>query len=144
MRPRATTSALAVAVLALAACQVHPDVGQPCTITWGTGESATAPPDPVTLYKTGGADWFESGNAQCENFVCIVSPAAPGTRYSSGGYCSKPCVSNADCFESQTGLVCVQLVLDPAFLKALDQIDPTLKQTYLGQIQFSSYCAVPR
>jgi hypothetical protein len=143
MRSRVSTLTLIAALLALGACQT-PDVGQPCSITWGTGDTAPPPPDPVTLFKNAGSDWFESGNTTCENLVCIVSPAAPGTRYASGGYCSKPCVSNQDCFQSQTGLVCRQMVLDPAFIKQLDQIDPTLKQRYLGDIQFSSYCAVPR
>lgn len=143
MRPRAPTPALLVALVALGACQ-SPDVGQPCTITWGTGESAPPPPDPVTLFRTGGADWFETGNPECENLVCIVSPASPGSRYSSGGYCSKPCVSNQDCFESETGLVCRQLVLDPTFLKQLDAMSPALRQRYLGDIQFSSYCVVAR
>ena len=143
MRHRAPIPALLAALLALGACQ-SPDVGQPCTITWGTGETATAPPDPVTLFKQGGSDWFETGNTQCENLVCIVSPQAPGARYSGGGYCSKPCVSNQDCFESQTGLVCRQLVLDPTFLKQLQTNDPALAQKYLGDIQFSSYCVAPR
>jgi hypothetical protein len=139
MHLRAQIPALLAAALALTACQ-DPDVGQPCKITWGTGETATAPPDPVTLFKTGGSDWFESGNTQCENLVCIVSPEPPGSRYSGGGYCSKPCVSDQDCFQSETGLVCRQLVLDPAFLKELDTFDPSLRQKYLGDIQFSSYC----
>jgi hypothetical protein len=143
MRSRASRAALVAALIALGACQ-SPDVGQPCTITWGTSDAAPPPPDPVTLFDNGGSDWFESGNTTCENLVCIVSPAAKGSRYASGGYCSKPCVSNQDCFESQTGLVCRQMVLDPTFLKQLDQIDPALKQRYLGDIQFSSYCAVPR
>ncbi len=143
MRLRAPTPALVAAMLVLGACQ-SPDVGQACTITWGTGETATAPPDPVTLYKTGGSDWFETGNTTCENLVCIVSPQPAGSRYATGGYCSKPCVSNQDCFESETGLVCRQLVLDPAFLKELDTFDPALRQKYLGDIQFSSYCVAPR
>ena len=132
MRVRASTPAVIAALLALplGSCQ-SPDVGQPCNISWGSGETAPAPPNPVTLYQTGGSDWFESGNTECENLVCIVSPAAPGTRYASGGYCSKPCVSNQDCFEKDTGLVCRQMVLDPAFIQQLDQLDPALKQKYL-------------
>ncbi len=143
MRSPAPKMVLVAAALALGACQ-EPDVGQPCTLTWGSGESATPPPDPVTLYQSGGSDWFESGNTQCENLVCIVSPAAPGTRYASGGYCSKPCVSNTDCYESKTGLVCRQMVLDTLFLAQLQQSNPALKQRYLGDVQFSSYCGVPR
>jgi hypothetical protein len=130
-------------MLVLGACQ-EPDVGQPCKIGWGTGETAPPPPTPTELYSTGGADWFEAGNTQCEDLVCIVSPAAPGSRYASSGYCSKPCVSNSDCFESDTGLVCRQMVLDPLFLAQLDQSNPALKQQYLGDVQFSSYCGVPK
>lgn len=131
---------LAIALGGLTACQ-EPDVGQPCDIQWGTG-SDVPPPDPVALYQSGGGDYFESGNLSCENLVCLVSPVASG-RYSTGGYCSKPCVSNQDCFQSETGLVCRQMVLDPVFLAELDQRDPALKAKYLGEVQFSNYCAVP-
>jgi hypothetical protein len=143
MRALVPKMVLASAILALGACQ-KPDVGQPCNITWGTGDTAQPPPNPVALYQSGGSDWFESGNTECENLVCIVSPVAAGGRYASGGYCSKPCVSNSDCFESETGLVCRQMVLDPLFLAQLDLMDPALKQKYLGDVQFSSYCGVPR
>jgi hypothetical protein len=139
MRPRAPIPALLAALLALGACQ-SPDVGQPCTISWGTGDAASPRPDPVSLYKTGGTDWFETGNTECENLVCIVSPAPPGSRYSTGGYCSKPCVSNQDCFQSETGLVCRQLLLDPSFITLLNSFEPALRQKYLGDINFSSYC----
>jgi hypothetical protein len=133
---------LAAALLGLAACQ-EPDVGQPCTIAWGTGPEAPPRPDPVTLYETGGADYFESGNVSCENLVCIVSPAPAGSRYASGGYCSKPCVSNDDCFQGDTGLVCRQMVLDDGFIEELGRTNPALLDRYLGEVQFSSYCAVP-
>ena len=134
--------ALVATALALGACQ-QPDVGQPCTISWGSQETASMPrPDPVTLYQNHGSDWFESGNTDCENLVCIVSPAAPGSRYASGGYCSKPCVSDQDCFESKTGLVCRQMVLDPVFMKQLEASDPQLATRYLGEVQFSSYCGI--
>ena len=145
-------------VAALAACQ-EPDVGQRCTISWSpTWEQDGTPPPPrptctpdiappgcVDLYTSGGGDYFESGNLGCEGLVCIVSPAAPGSRYACDaygcGYCSKPCVSNADCYESKTGLVCRQMVLDPVFM---DQLDPETKARYLADVQFSSYCATPR
>jgi hypothetical protein len=140
MRTCTPKMALVAAVLALGACQ-EPDVGQPCNISWGAPETGAPPaPNPQTV----SSDWFESGNTECENLVCIVSPAAAGSRYGSGGYCSKPCVSNQDCYESKTGLVCRQMVLDPLFLAQLDQFDPTLKQRYLGDVQFSSFCGVPR
>jgi hypothetical protein len=131
---------LVTALAVLAACQ-SPDVGQPCALQWGSESSgAPPPPDPVQLYESGGADFFESGNVSCENLVCIVSPAPAGSKYSTGGYCSKPCVSNQDCFQSETKLECRQMVLDPVFLA---QLPPDVKERYLGEVQFSNYCAVP-
>ncbi len=140
MRGRAPTIVLAGALVALAACQ-SPDVGQPCTLAWGTSDG-TPPPDPVALWNATppGGDYFETGNLACENLVCIVSPAPQGSKYSGGGYCSKPCVSDGDCYKSETGLVCRQMVLDETFMKKLD---PAVKARYLSDIQFSSYCAVP-
>jgi hypothetical protein len=126
-------------LVVLAACQ-DPDVGQRCDIAWGDIET-TPPPDPVLLFASGGADYFESGNLSCENLVCIVSPSPAGARYSVGGYCSKPCVSNNDCFESETGLVCRQMVLDPVFLA---QLSPELRERYVPEFQTSSFCAVAR
>jgi hypothetical protein len=131
---------LAVASLAVAAACQDPDVGQRCDIAWGEVES-TPPPDPVRLFQEGGADYFQSGNVTCENLVCIVSPAAPGSRYSQGGYCSKPCVSNSDCFQDETGLECRQMVLDPVFLA---QLTPELRERYVPEFQTSSFCGVPR
>jgi len=141
---RLVRPALAVlAALALAACQ-SPDVGQRCQLPFHSG--ATAPgPTPATV----SGDYLEVGNTVCDNLICIVSPAVTGGRYNgcSGdncGYCSKPCVSNQDCATSETGLVCRQMVLDPAFIQKLQQTDPALLETYLSDIRFSSYCAVPR
>jgi len=142
MRLAAAVPALA---LALVACQ-GPDVGQRCTLG-GTNPIALSPADAA-------GDYLETGNAACDNFVCIVSPiqqaTAPADIYSRYGqcadganlcgYCSKPCVSNEDCFQSKTHLECRQMVLDPAFLASLD--DAT-RQAYLADIRFSSYCAVP-
>jgi hypothetical protein len=143
MRRRASTTLLALApILLLAACQ-DPDVGEPCTIAWGQ-DAATPPPTASGLYEDNGADYFESGNIACEGLVCIVSPAAPGTEYASTelgrGYCSKPCISNDDCYEDETGLVCRQMVLDPVFL---EQLDDLTRQRYLADVQYSSYCAIP-
>lgn len=133
--------------LALLACQ-SPDVGNPCTLAWNPtweADGTPPPPDPVSLAASGGSDYFEAGNLACDDLVCIVSPAAAGTRYGSttpgSGYCSKPCVSDRDCFHSDTGLVCRQMVLDPVFL---EQLDPVTRDRYLSEVQFSSYCAVPR
>ena len=123
---------LAAALLALAACQ-KPDVGQPCTLTWGTSE-------PKPNATTVNADYFESGNTTCENLICILSPVAAGSRYDRGdlgGYCSKACGSDGDCYKSDTDLVCRKVVLDEVFLA---QLPDDLKQQYLGEIQLASYC----
>ena len=140
MRRLVPKMVLAATILALGACQ-QPDVGQPCNITWGTSPDVQQAPTPVSLFQSGGSDYFESGNTECENLVCIVSPVAPGGRYAASGYCSKPCVSNNDCFQSETGLVCRQMVLDPLFIA---QLSPELQQKYLGDVKFSSYCGVPK
>jgi len=151
MRRRFPKVALALAPLlaALAGCQ-DPDVGDPCTIAWSATweQDGTSPPPTASVLATqpdGGADYFESGNLACEGLVCIVSPAAQGTTYGSTtpgtGYCSKPCVSNDDCFQDETELVCRQMVLDPVFL---EQLSDAVRARYLSEIQFSSYCAVAR
>jgi hypothetical protein len=142
MRGRIPNMVLVAASLLAAAGCSKPDVGQPCQISWGTSE--IAPPDPVALFNGNGSDYFESGNLSCENLICIVSPAPAGSRYSSGGYCSKPCVSDQDCFKSDTGLVCRQMILDPTFLAELERTNPALKELYLGDVAYSSYCAVPK
>ncbi len=129
-----------VAVLLLAACQA-PDVGQRCAF----GMASVTP-------STAQGDYFENGNVQCDSLICIVSPPSSATsEYATCvgdacGYCSKPCVSNQDCFTSKTGLECRQMVLDPQYIGYL-RSQPNgdeLVNRYLGEIaQYSSYCAVP-
>jgi len=111
----------ALALGLLAACQ-DPDVGQACSLS--REQPALAP----------GADWFETGNFECVNLVCILSPGKASP------YCSKACVSDRDCYTGETGLVCRPVVLDQEFLALLD---PAVRQRYLGDLQISSYCAVP-
>jgi hypothetical protein len=142
MRPNRLVHVLAplALVASLAACQ-DPDVGQRCRVP--RDPLAQAVPDPATI--TG--DYLETGNAACDDLVCIVSPAVSGGRYNDCpggecGYCSKPCVSDQDCYRSETGLSCRQMVLDPAFMLQLEKTDPELAARYLADIQFSSYCAV--
>ena len=92
------------------------------------------------------ADFFRSGAIECEALVCLRSAtgACPG-----GGapdplqvraYCSKACVSDADCFNKETGLVCRNIVLNEAFISSLP---PDVREKYLGQLATSSYCATP-
>jgi hypothetical protein len=144
---RSAASKLAVALvsaIALAACQ-NPDVGDPCTLQWGS-ESSLPPPTPTTT----NGDYFQSGNTACDDLVCIVSPAGADSKYATRcsvengencGYCSKPCVSNDDCYTSETGLVCDLVLPDPAFIATLD---PEVRDRYLGDISFSSFCVVRR
>ncbi len=144
---RSAASKLAVALasaVALAACQ-NPDVGEPCTLQWGS-ESSIPRPTPTDAK----GDYFQSGNTACDDLVCLVSPASADSRYATRctsangencGYCSKPCVSNQDCYTSETGLVCDVLLPDANFVATLD---PATRERYLGDIAFSSYCVVPR
>jgi hypothetical protein len=143
MRPRATRipalAVVAALAVALAGCD-DPDVGQRCRLTWGTDPGSPAPTP-----QTAAGDYFESGNVGCEGLVCIVSPEA-GSKYDqcdgdNCGYCSKACVSDEDCYHGDTGLVCNQLVLDPAFIATLDE---ETKERFLADVRFTSYCVVPR
>lgn len=138
-------AAVTVGVLATG-CQ-QPDVGQRCKLSWGDGSTGYPAPTPATAP----GDYLETGNLACDSLVCIVSPATSG-EYSGCvgdqcGYCSKPCVSDTECYHSQTGLVCRQMVLDPAFIQYLENQDALngthLADLYLGQARYSRYCAVP-
>ncbi len=130
-------------MMAFAACQ-QADVGQECNI-----QLASAPTpsvlwvgDPPCDKPPCGGEYVEFNNTDCENLVCILSPAPPGSPYAqrTGGYCSKPCVSNRDCYESSTELVCRNIILDTTFLATLD---PATKERYVGEVEFSNYCSVP-
>jgi len=136
---------LVVAALAASGCQ-SPDVGSRCDIAWGLANVPAPEPGNVL------GDYLETGNTTCDSLVCIVSPIASGeyascTADGMCGYCSKPCVSDADCYKSETGLVCRQMVLDPEFialLEAQDEANGThYADAYLGDARYSSYCAVP-
>jgi len=121
-------------VLLLAGCQ-GPDVGQSCSI------SATS----VNGLADVPADFFESNPANgCDNLVCIKSPAQPASsRVKNNPYCSKACVSDADCFQSDTGLVCRPVTIDPNQIKTYPIEVQEQYQKMLGSIQFSAYCAAP-
>lgn len=139
-------AALVAALAALSVGCQSPDVGTRCDVQW----SATSPlpaPDPATIP----GDYLETGNPACPRLVCIVSPSTPasgeyGACASSGaqcGYCSKPCVSDSECYKDETGLVCRQIVLDPDFIAELEATNPLLAERYLGDARYSRYCAVP-
>ena len=129
-RTRSRLSLLApILVGLLAACQ-EPDVGQSCSF-----DGSALTDGPVA------ADFLETGKTECENLVCIRSPEAPaGSRVKNNPYCSKPCVADDDCSSDETGLVCRSVVLDAEFLARLPE---DVRRKYLGDVQFSSYCAIP-
>jgi hypothetical protein len=126
-------------LLVLVACD-KPDVGQRCVFSWNSA-GPTPPPTPTTV----SADYFETGNVGCENLVCIVSKVEdPESKYGSCrgdacGYCSKPCVSDDDCYKSETGLACRQIILDPVFIAGLTEE----AKKYLPDTESSWYCVVP-
>jgi len=143
---RSSRSRLApLAALLLAACQ-SPDVGQECRMTL---ENADGTPIDVevggAICSDNRADFFRSGAIECDNLICLRSAtgACPG-----GGtvdplqvraYCSKACVSDDDCFNSETGLVCRRVLLDPSFVASL----PDGGEPWLPAALGSSYCATP-
>jgi hypothetical protein len=132
------TAAFVVGVLVLSGCQ-SPDVGGPCKFPPPTDSSL---PDLNTIDVP--TDFFESGNPGCDNLVCIKSPPQPGTsKVKNNPYCSKACVSDSDCFQSDTGLVCRPVTPDPNYIKTLPQSVQDQYAKMLGDIQFSSYCAAP-
>jgi len=132
MRTAANVATVLV-LAALAGCQA-PDVGGPCTFD--------VPDAGVIFPATITADYLESGNTACDNLVCIKSP--PSSKVKNDPYCSKPCVADADCSPSDTGLICRKVVLDEVFLAQLAQQDPQIAQKYLGDTgAYSSYCATP-
>ncbi len=146
MRAPLTGAALALCWLAaLPGCKQDPDVGQPCAMTLLEGGNPIDVPSGQEgqFCSDASADYFRTGATECDNLVCIRSVTglcATGPKYQVRRYCSKPCVSDDDCFRSQTGLVCRSIVLDAAFLASLPA---DVRQLYLGDVQSSNYCATP-
>ncbi len=136
--PRTVTigTLAALTVAALVACQ-SPDVGQPCTPRVSGVDGGS----PESCSNGDRATYFESGpTTACDNLVCIHSPGEGCTTsvpQTLKGLCSKPCISDADCFKDETGMVCRTVVLDPSFLATLP---PDVQSRYLGEINQSSFC----
>jgi hypothetical protein len=149
-RPFRAARIAGLAALALAACQ-DPDVGQPCALDLfadGGAIDTDVQRDKGLYSSCERADYFRSGAVECESLICVRSATGSATGtcppplspVAIRKYCSKACVSDTDCFNKDTGLVCRQIVLDPVFLANLD---PQVRDRYLGQIQSSNYCAAP-
>ena len=148
LKMRATALCVLASIAVLAGCQ-GPDVGQSCQLQTGDGgvdlNSATVPVK---------ADFLESGNLGCDNLICIKSPTPPSpNKLTNNPYCSKACVSNSDCFQSDTGLVCRPVTVDKNFISTLSVPQRIAYYTILGcqvdadgtptncPLQFQSYCA---
>jgi hypothetical protein len=142
--PRLCSITIALGTLLLLACQ-GPDVGQSCTVA-ASASSSDLQDSPVA------ADFLEFGNPTCDSLICIKSPTQPaGSKVKNNPYCSKACVSNDDCYQSQTGLVCRPVTVDVNYIASLP---PATQQEYLNLLgcanktlqqcnQASSYCAAP-
>jgi hypothetical protein len=129
MRIPTAAALLAIAAL-LAGCQSS-DVGQPCRLL-----PAELTPNGIDD-GTVAADFVATNVPSCDDLVCIRSPSP------SGGYCSRTCVSNADCSSgSLTGLVCRELTFDTNFFVENPQLKDQY-QAFLGPIGLSTYCATP-
>jgi hypothetical protein len=116
-------ASLALLAGTLAGCQ-GPDVGQDCA--FGN----------VIDHSTVAADYAASGITSCDYLVCIKSPSRPSA------YCSKPCASNVDCAQSETGLECRALTFDQNFFAAHPELSAQY-QPFLGPFGLSKYCAAP-
>jgi len=135
------------AALLLGGCS-DPDVGQPCVLD--VFDSSNNPIDTAVgnVYCSAvPADFFKTGAIECDNLICIRSETGAACPESVAGapievrkYCSKACVSDADCFNKETGLVCRNIVLNEAFISSLPE---DVREKYLGQLATSSYCATP-
>jgi hypothetical protein len=133
-----TRSGLILATLVgtlVAGCSEEPDVGQPCPlpVTLADGSLADA--------CNGKGDYLGEGATVCENLVCVLTGATSDICASRTPICSKPCVSDSDCFKKKTGLECRPVVLDE---ETMQTWDPVLRQKYLSDIGFSNYCAYPK
>lgn len=122
---RIANAALLVALTMVTACQ-GPDVGQTCQFGNSIDTLTTVP-----------ADYAATGITSCENLICIRSAQRPSA------YCSKPCVSNSDCSQSETGLICRALTFDQTVMASLPPEVQALYAKSLGPIGLSNYCATP-
>jgi hypothetical protein len=131
-------SVAALAVLALACKNV--DIGQQCNVL-------PASVTPVQNECTVQGDLVSTQNYDCDTLFCIVTPAKAGTCTEAykpvGGRCTKSCVSNDDCFPSDTGMECRRVVLDSEFINELEKTNPQLLALYLGDLRTTSFCAEP-
>ncbi|HVP68240.1 MAG TPA: adventurous gliding motility lipoprotein CglC [Anaeromyxobacteraceae bacterium] len=134
------------ALVGAAACQ-SVDVGQPCSmqLSYADGGPIAVPVGDGGVYCSAeSADFLLTGDYDCAGLVCLQSPDGTcsdqaATPYQVRTFCSKACVSDSDCFNSQTGLVCRRIVLDPSFVASL----PDGGAPYLPGALQSSYCAPP-
>jgi hypothetical protein len=141
--PRLSLVASLASLLLLTGCP-SPDVGQACEmgLKYADGSSIAVSVPGVGLCSAQSADFFRSGAVECDNLICLQSPTgacAGATPHQVKAYCSKACVSDSDCFHSETGLVCRQVLLDPAFVASL----PNGGAPWLPQALGSNYCAYP-
>jgi hypothetical protein len=131
-------SVAALAVLALACKNV--DIGQQCNVL---PASVTPAQDECTVK----GDLVSTQNYDCDTLFCIVTPKSKSTCDSTtkrvGGRCTKSCVSNDDCFPSDTGMECRRVVLDSDFINELEKTNPDLLAKYLGDLRTTSFCAEP-
>ena len=141
--PRLPLAVSLASLLLLAGCP-SPDVGQACemNLKYADGSSIAVSVPGVGQCSAQSADFFRSGAVECDNLICLQSPTGTcsgTTPFLVKAYCSKACVSDSDCFSSETGLVCRQVLLDPAFVATL----PNGGAPWLPEAMGSSYCAFP-
>ena len=83
--------------------------------------------------------FVQTGSTACDNLVCILS-RDPDRRVENDPYCSKPCVSDDECFPDETGLRCLRIAPDETLL---GQLTEEQRQQFVGGNASSFYCAIP-
>ena len=137
MRPIALRGGLLSVLLvgfALTGCGQEPDVGQPCAF-----------PEEMNMDAcTVNGDYLSTGNTECENLACMFTPSDGDDCATRTPVCSKPCVSNNDCYEKETGMICRRVAFDEAYIAFLEQSTEgqALLDLYLKN-RMANYCAYP-
>lgn len=151
--PRILLPALLLAALVGGAvgCQAKTDLAQTCKMTRPDPDGNTQEIEEAKLSDPT-IDYVALGAAECDDLVCIRSANTDrNPEHENGGgrgYCTRPCIDDADCnpdFQGNEGtLVCARLLLDQAFLDALQESDPVAYEQAFGSDTASRYCVYPR
>lgn len=150
--PSKTIPITILALLAfVAGCTTKGDLGANCRMT-RSASTPEAPPTPVqeSAVQNPALDYISFGAAECDNLVCLRTAGSTNPSNQDGeaiGYCSAPCVTDADCDATGDGvegsLVCATVLPE---MSALAEDDPVLYDQIFspGTGASNRYCILPR